>query len=109
MLGNLCKGDAAVLTGRKDTAALHTDDRHRHIDQRHQQAAEHTGKHRIGSNVALLFHPKPADDLHHHNAEGQPGQHIHGVVALQKASEERLRSIVVKRLHAADGCGGIDQ
>ena len=46
------------------------------------------------------------DHLHHHDAEGQTGQRVHGVVALQEAGEEGLGGIGTLRLHGADmGCG----
>ena len=60
------------------------------VDDAHEQAAENACLCGVHRHPAWLFHAVAAHHLDHHNAEGQPGQGIQGVVALQKAGEERL-------------------
>ena len=56
-----------------------------------------------------LLHAQPADDVDDHDAERQTGQRIHGVVALQKAGEERLILIGALSLQRGNGGGGVHQ
>ena len=50
-----------------------------------------------------IVHAEVTDDLHHDDAEGEARQCVHGVVALEKASEKRLGGIVAEGFHVCNG------
>ena len=99
VVGDLGQGLAAVGAHRQDAPALGAHDGHQHIDQPHEQAAEQAGAHRLPGDLPRVPDPQPPDDLHHHDAEGQPGQGVHGVVALQQAGGEGRGGVVPRRIN----------
>ena len=56
-----------------------------------------------------LFHAQAANAVDDHDAEGQAGQRVHGVIALQKAGEEGVAFIGSLRFQRGDGGGGVHQ
>ena len=109
VLGDLGQGDAAVFGGGEQAAALRPHDGDGQIDDGHEQAAENAGANGAAGHVLRFLHPQALDDLHHDDAEGQTGQGVHGVVALQKARQEGLGGVVPHGLHRGDGRAGGDQ
>ena len=60
-------------------------------------------------DILRLVYAQGAQHVDHHDAEGQAGQHIHGVIALKKAGEEGFGYIVALRLYRGYIHHGIDQ
>ena len=69
------------------------------INRAHHQAAEHAGAHRVARHRTGFFHAPAPDHVYHHNAKGQAGKRVHGVIAFQKALKKRLAGITARRLN----------
>ena len=106
MVGNDAQHGAAVVAADADRSAAGGDQRDEQIDQAHEQAAEDAGLSRIGGNAIRFLHAAGADHVDHDNSEGKTGQGVQGVVALQKAPEERTAGGGVGRLRRHAACAG---
>ena len=86
--GNGQQGLAAVGGRRVEPAALRAHHGHRQVDDPHQPAAQAAGRHRVDGHRARLGDAEAPDDLHHHDAERQARQSVHGVVSLEEAAHK---------------------
>ena len=99
---------AAVGGVRRDGAALHAHERNDNIDPCHDEAAEQTGADSAYGHVLRPRYARAADDVDHHDAKGQSGQRVHGVIPFQEAGEEGVGAVVPQGL-GWEGGGGARQ
>jgi len=107
--GDLRQGDAAVFGGLKQTSGLGAHENGGNVDHNHGDAGEQSGGQNILCHVGIVGNAHGADDVDDHNAEGQTGNGVHGVIALNEAQRKRPGLITGGRLHVGNGGGGIDQ
>ena len=109
MLCDLREGNTAVFRACHNAAAVYADERHKEVDDCHQQAAEDTGAHGVGSDSIAVLHAEAAYNVHDHDAEGKARKRIERVVALNEALEKWHGRIVARGLDLGDGSARVHE